>query len=538
MRKLLFCLFSLAASTSLRSQIAFTPGNLLITKVGAGTSTLSSKSAPVYLVEITPTGTEVQTIAVPFLDNMLTPGNNKLVTQGSSSNDANLSLSGDGKYFVLAGYNCDTTISAPSSASPRVQRTIARISMSGVVNTSTLIDTIRSTSNSRMATTNDGTGFWHIGASGGVRYVPFGSTGASPNDTTVVVSTTVSNLRSVQTYGGDLYIGSASGTITRIGKITGLPTTNTNAAITALQGTSMTVFANSIFMTSLPGGPSGLNTMYVADDGGSKTGIRKYSLNATTGNWDSLGMIDVGGAYRGLTANVSGSTVTLYAVKASTPLLRFTDVSGYGVAPTTFTAPYDTVYKAATNTAVRGVGLIPATILPIRLLSFNASKTDNGKAKAWWVVAADDDVLNYVVEKSTNSTSYTAVATIKPSGRTTYEFLDNDNLNTTTFYRVKFVKQNGEISYSQVVAVTPQKIIKLQVFPNPAQNNLFVSFPKTIGVAGITLITKDGKTIVNKGIAAGSTQATLDISTLSRGMYTVKFVDADGNSSTSTIFKN
>ncbi|MFY7653169.1 MAG: T9SS type A sorting domain-containing protein [Chitinophagaceae bacterium] len=536
MRKI-FYLFFMLLSTTAFSQTAFTPGNLVITRVGAGISTLSSKSAPVYLVEITPSGNVVQTITIPFLDNMLTPGNNKLVTQGSSSNDANISLSGDGRFFVVAGYNCDTTITSPSSSSPKTQRTIARISMAGVVNTSTLMDTVKNTSNSRMAATNDGTGFWQIGAAGGVRYVPFGCTGIYPTDSAVTISTTVNNLRTIQTYGGDLYIGGASGTVVRAGKIPGFPTTNTGTAISILPGTSTALTANTIFLTSLPGGPAGLNTMYIADDG-TRSGIKKYALNATTGNWDSLGIIDAGGAYRALTASVSGSNVTLYAVKASSPLIRFADISGYGVAPTVFTAPFDTVYKASLNTALRGVQLVPSTVLPLRLLSFNAAKNSNGTAKVFWTVNGDYNVVNYAVEKSTNGKDFTAIGNVKAAGLTNYEFTDNVVIEAANYYRVKFENNDGSSTYSNVVKVTALKSIKLAVFPNPVKSNLVVSFPSLKYDAAINVLSLDGKNRMSFAIKAGATQASFNVSNLSKGTYLVRILDADGNSTSKTIIKD
>ena len=176
--------------------------------------------------------------------------------------------------------------------------------------------------------------------------------------------------------------------------------------------------------------------------------------------------------------------------------------------------------------------------LPVRLLSFNASKTDDNKAKVWWVVAGEVDMLNYVVEKSTNGKEFNLFATVAAKGNTNYEAIDNVTLTTTTYYRVKFVNKNGTFTYSNTVAVTPKKSVKLEVFPNPVQNNLIVSYPKTNTNANIRITGIDGKIMMNIEVKAGNTQTSFDISTLKTGSYIVVFNDAEGNKTTKTIIKN
>lgn len=532
MKKIFTLLFSAGVSAMGFSQ-AFTSGNLVVSRVGLGDKALSNASAVVNLVEIAPIGGAViQTKTIPYHASMLTGSNNKLVTQGSSSNDANLTISGNGAYFVLTGYNADTGIATVSGVAG-VKRTIARIGMDGTINTTTLLDTTRSKGNSRCATSNDGTGFWHVGSTAGLRYVPFGSTGDAP-DTTTVISTSVTNFRTVQTYGGDIITGAGSGSVARVGKLTGFPTTS-GQTISNFPGMPVTITANSVYMTSLPGGPAGLNTIYFADDGGAG-GIKKFSLNGGTNNWDSTGIIDPGAGYRGMTAITAGGTVTLYAIKGGSPLVRFTDIAGYGVAPTVAPTPLDTVYKAPTNTALRGVQIVSGTV-PVQLLSFNASKTEDNKAKVWWVISNEVNVSKYIVEKSTNGKDFIEVGTVKVESLSNYSFTDPKELTTTTYYRVKFLNMNSSFNYTNVVAVTPKKSIKVEVFPNPVSNNMIISYPKTDVISSIMITSVDGKVVMSKGIPVGTTQTSFSVSELIAGNYFVVYVDAQGNKETKQITK-
>lgn len=530
MKKIFTYLFLLGLPFLAKSQTPFTAGNLVVVNVGSGGQSLSNQSQIIRILEITPSGTIVQTIDLPYTTAMATGGNNRITTQGSSSNDANMTISANGQYFVLGGYNSDTGIATISGVAG-VQRTLCRIAMDGTWDTKTLMDTAKSKGNARGVASNDGNQFYLVGSNTGVRYVPYGSLGTGlAGDTAVLISTTVTNNRTIQAWGGDLVVGTGSGTV-RAGVITGFPTTPGNVMV-QYPGIPTTITANNIYLTSLPGGPAGMNTMYISSDA-APSGIRKYCLNSGTGNWDSVGIINTGVTYRGMTAVTAGSTVNIYAVSGNSPIHSFSDATGYNVAPT---ATPTTVLAASTNTAFRGIQLVPTT-LPIRLLSFNAAKNDDGTAKVWWVVNGDDDIINYVVEKSLNAKEFSTVGTVSASGINNYEFNDTKVLTATTYYRVKFISKNGKSTYSNVVAVTAKKSVKLEVFPNPVQNNLIVSYPKATIDANVSVATFDGKSVMSIAIKAGTTQTSIDFSKLTSGNYVVTYLDVDGNRVSKSIIK-
>lgn len=530
MKKFLLSFFTFI-TINVFAQTPFTPGNLVVVQVGSGAQTLSNQSQVIKLLELTPSGTIVQTIELPYTTAMATGGNNRITTQGSSSNDANLTLSANGQYFVLPGYNSDTGV-ANISGVTGVHRTLCRVAMNGTWDTRTLVDTAKSKGNARGAASNDGSAFWLVGSNTGVRYVPYGSTGTL-NDTSIIISTTITNHRTIQAWGGDLIVGTGSGTV-RVGKINGFPTT-ANQTQVQFPGIPTTITANNVYFTNLPGGPAGFNTMYIASDV-TPSGIRKYCLNSTTNNWDSIGTLNTGVTYRGMTASTSGSTVRIYAVNSNSPIHSFEDATGYNVAPT---ATPVTVLAAPTNTAFRGIQVVPSSsALPIRLLAFNAAKNDDGTAKVFWVVNGDHDVVNYIAEKSSNGRDFTSFGNVIAANRNNYEMNDNTVLTVTTYYRVKFVTNDGKVSYSNVVAVSPKRALGFQVFPNPVQNNLILSYTKLLVDANISINTIDGKNVMSIPVKANTTQSSIDVSKLKQGNYVVTLLDADGNRTSKTIIKN
>jgi hypothetical protein len=223
----------------------------------------------------------------------------------------------------------------------------------GVVDTTTALTDL-GTNNHRSAASVDGSAFWVGSAATGVRYAVLGAT------TSTQLSTTVTNVRQVGIFGGQLYVSDSSGSASRLGTVgTGLPTTSGNT-IVSLPGYPATVVSPyGFFFADLTTSVAGVDTLYVADD---SVGITKYSL--VSGTWTSNGVVGAASdAYRGLTATVSAGAVTLYATglggSGSTgggKLVTLTDASGYNAG---FAGTATVLAAAASQTAFRGVALAP-----------------------------------------------------------------------------------------------------------------------------------------------------------------------------------
>src|SRR5262245_17262785 len=81
---------------------AFTPGNLVVYRVGDGPAALASSGTAVFLDEYTTAGVLVQTIAVPTA----TVGSQRrLVCSGTATSEGFLTRSADGQYVVFTGYD-------------------------------------------------------------------------------------------------------------------------------------------------------------------------------------------------------------------------------------------------------------------------------------------------------------------------------------------------------------------------------------------------------------------------------------------------
>jgi methionine-rich copper-binding protein CopC len=346
---------------------AFTSGDIVVYRVGTGASALSSSGTAVFLDEYTPDGTLVQSIALPTAD----AGNtHALVASGTATSDGLLTLSADGHYLIATGYDATPGTSGVTGGSEA--RVVGRIGADGAIDTSTALTNLGA-NNIRSAASTDGTSFYIGSGATGIDYATLGATSATQ-------LTTLTNVRQVEIFGGQLYYDTSASASPGVGVGTvgtGLPTTSGQTPA-ILPGTSSATSPFSFYLADLSSAVPGVDTLYVADDG---LGLRKYSL--VSGTWTPNGTVGANADdYRGLTASVSGNTVTLFATldngSGADTLVRVVDSSGYNGS---FSGTATTVATAATNTAFRGVAFapVPAVVTPsLSIDDVTLSEGDSG----------------------------------------------------------------------------------------------------------------------------------------------------------------
>jgi hypothetical protein len=334
---------------SASAQSPITPGNLIVSRVGDGTSTLTSAATARFLDEYTPNGVFVQTIALPT--SVVGP-QRRLVDSGTATSNGFVTQSADGRYLLAAGYDAALgTTSITGSPSTTVNRVIARIGLDGTIDTTTALTDAYTGNNFRGVASVDGTSFWCSGTgtapTPGVRFVA-----ALGDSTSVQLSTTVTNIRCINIFGSQLHCSSASGAFQGVSSVgMGQPTT-AGQSIDLLPG----------FPTT--SGPSAYDfafadadTLYVADDRTNGLGgIQKWTRAA--GAWSLVYTLAPAASIgcRGLSLTSSNGVNTLYATTTSGDVVAATDL-GAGSA-------FTTVVAAMANIALRDVQFVrtPASL--------------------------------------------------------------------------------------------------------------------------------------------------------------------------------
>lgn len=256
MKKFLLTL-SVIAVTALAAQAQFAPTNLVVVRVGDGVNTLVNTTGPISLLEITRSGTLVQTISI---------STNSLQLSGTATSEGQISLSPDGSILTIAGYvpPFAGTGSLPSRTAANAPRGYVTVDASAAVSASTIISNAYSTDNVRGGTT-DGTSFWFTGSPGSGSGIMAYSGGVTNQIADI-------NSRTIKIFNNNLYYSTGAGT-QGIYQISGTPTSSNAAPISILtgvagQGTSPYDFAFS---------PDG-NTLYVAD---SAIGVQKFTFSGS-----------------------------------------------------------------------------------------------------------------------------------------------------------------------------------------------------------------------------------------------------------------
>ena len=350
-----------------------TAGNLLVSRYGDGTTTLSGAATSVAINEYTTAASQssaVQSIA------FATSGTNQFTDSGSATSNGYLNTYNG--YVAIAGYNAAGGTASVASTNNKV---VQILDSTGNVVTRSTFPTGGSNgtppspfsgNNIRSAIATSATNFYATGTSSGTP-ITGGAWYSDSTNYTQVSSTATgqpTNLRNVGIFGGQLYASASTGT--NLGVIA------VGSGLTTSAGQTSTLFINAGTGASTYGfvmfdtnSDSTMDLAYLADDrtaaGG---GLQKWVLSGSTwtNSWSLLvnatGTLSstAGSGFagiRGLTGiwdSVNGAQ--LYATTTETSNNRLLSIRDNGSTPTTAT----NLASAGTNYAFRGVAFTPGAV--------------------------------------------------------------------------------------------------------------------------------------------------------------------------------
>lgn len=182
--------------------------------------------------------------------------------------------------------------------------------------------------------------------------------------------------------------------------------------------------------------------------------------------------------------------------------------------------------------------------LPVTITNV-AAYQKNTNIAVDWKVANEMNMLKYDVEKSTNGTTFTRVATINVTGTynaaNSYNWLDENAVQGNNFYRIKSYDNNGEVKYSSIVKVTiGQKEGSFSIYPNPIKGNV-INLQINNQPAGkyhVRLTNNIGQVLYvsSFNINGGSNSQALNTgSKLPVGIYQLEIIGQDNNHNTQKV---
>ena len=387
--------FALFTSTSANA-VNLSVGNILVERLGNGTTALSNAATDIAVLEFTTSGSAIQTISFP------STGATQQTDSGSAS--SNGYLSSYNGFVAVTGNNSSAGTASVAGLNTKVTSVLDNTG--AVVNrttyptggpTGTPVSPF-SGNNLRSAIATGSNTFYASGTAsltpntGGVWY----SDGASFTQISSTATGQPTNLRNVEIFNNQLYVSSASGTFLGISKIgTGLSTTSgQTVSLEINMGTGASPYGFVMFDTNRD---SLLDTAFIADDRASAGGglqkwtfngtawVNSYSLrfDAAAGNLSataSSGFVGI----RGLTGGYDDTTgaFSLFATTTETASNRIVSVLDNGATPTTYT----TLASAGANNVFRGIDIVTvpepssATLLGLGFLALLGVRRLNRKA--------------------------------------------------------------------------------------------------------------------------------------------------------------
>ena len=175
---------------------------------------------------------------------------------------------------------------------------------------------------------------------------------------------------------------------------------------------------------------------------------------------------------------------------------------------------------------------LPCNPFPTELLNFNAYYTGVVNY-IYWFTAVEINSDYFAVEKSTDSFLFEELGKVQAAGNSSslknYDFIDKYP-SPINFYRLRMVDINGEMRYSNVVEIRIADVpVSASVFPNPFADELEVQISGMKGNIKFRLYNEIGQEVysVNWKSDGNAFFQSIDLSTLSKGMYVYRIIDAD-----------
>lgn len=161
--------------------------------------------------------------------------------------------------------------------------------------------------------------------------------------------------------------------------------------------------------------------------------------------------------------------------------------------------------------------------LAVRFLNFEGS-VDDKKVNLDWTTGKEANTDHYEVERSTNNVDFTTIGSVpatNSSQENTYHFTDEDPQVGNNYYRIKEVDSDGRFTYSEVIRINYPNTLQMQVFPNPATNNIQIQLSGVQADQQATLSIRNimGSVVKRLPVTLSNQKIDVNISSLSSGTY-------------------
>ncbi|MBL4593593.1 MAG: T9SS type A sorting domain-containing protein, partial [Flavobacteriales bacterium] len=186
-----------------------------------------------------------------------------------------------------------------------------------------------------------------------------------------------------------------------------------------------------------------------------------------------------------------------------------------------------------TNQAIRFTYNCPGpciTVLPVTLIDFDGLPHENYNLLEW-STASEINNDYFILERSNDGNTFEEIATIDGAGNSNsllkYSYQHN-NPNELEYYRLKQVDFDGKYEYSKIIAVSAERDITVNIYPNPSKDNLFFSLSESNDEIYTIVYTNVLGSVTKENISimkGSNTYQVNEFSQLTSGIYFVQILN-------------
>lgn len=158
--------------------------------------------------------------------------------------------------------------------------------------------------------------------------------------------------------------------------------------------------------------------------------------------------------------------------------------------------------------------IIPSGVLPLRRLELNGS-SENNRHKFNWIIDADENVVQQILEASADGINFQAVTTVNAGART-YAYVPQ--AKGILYYRLKVTFDNNRQYFSNTIAIKNAVVNRPSTIGNFVQNFVQVTSPSPFSY---TIVDFSGRSISKGQLVQGMNA--IYVNGLSKGMYIIQY---------------
>ena len=174
--------------------------------------------------------------------------------------------------------------------------------------------------------------------------------------------------------------------------------------------------------------------------------------------------------------------------------------------------------------------------------NFNASVMNTKSVSLDWVTTGEKLTSKYMVERSADGKDFELVAEISSqnNANNVYRFVDKEPKMGRSFYRLKHIENDGNISYTAakktVIYINGGEPV--MAYPNPVNNQLFVEVLDVENTEGvIEIYNSNGTMLKSQNFNKDQVRYEINMAGLPVGNYILRVLQADGTSRSIKVSK-